>query len=449
MTAAGREPLLVGVDVGTSRTKAGIIDADGRERACASVPTRWRICPTGGETSGAAISAGVREALTAALAHCPAGEVVALGVASIAETVIVLGDDGEELGPAIAWYDTRATEDHRALGHTLSAAARTGLSDDAIPSLAMLHWLAARDARAMRRARHALSVAEWVVRDLGGVTAAEPSLASRTAALQVAERAWWPEAIAWAGLAPDIFDELRDAGTSWGTLRGGIPGLEQLAGATLTVAGHDHLVAAVGSGLTRTGQVMDSCGTAEALLRPVRADPELDLAAVVARGVNCGWHVLPGVYNLIVGLRLGLELAPLLERLGTTSHGGRTPLDDGALAWLSGGRTAPEAGEEAAATWASAVRTTVDAASHALEELGDLGGPIEEVLIGGGWAANPVLRALKQTAFPHPVYPQVEEPGVRGAALLAGQAAGVFAAPAEFPTPPLHHITDAQEIGVP
>jgi sugar (pentulose or hexulose) kinase len=446
MTPAGPEPLLVGVDVGTSRTKAGIVDAGGRERACASVPTRWRTCPTGGETSGAAISAGVREALAAALARCPAGQVVAVGVTSIAETVIVLGEDGEELGPAIAWYDTRAAQDLRSLVTELPAAAQTGLSDAAIPSLAMLHWMTARDGRAMRRARHALSVAEWVVRDLGGVTAAEPSLASRTAALRVAERAWWPEAIAWAGLAEDVFGELRDAGTSWGTARGGERGVERLAGATLTVAGHDHLVAAVGSGLTRTGQVMDSCGTAEALLRPVPADPDLDLAAVAARGVGCGWHVLPGAYNLIVGLRLGLELVPLLERLGSTSHGGRTPLDDDALAWLARERATAERGARA---WAEAIRDAVDAASHALEELRDLGGPIEEVLIGGGWAPNPVLRALKQAAFPHPVYPQVDEPGVRGAALLAGQAAGVFAAPADFPAPPLQSMTDAPQIGVP
>ncbi len=447
---ASREPLLVGVDVGTSRTKAGIVSADGRELACASVPTRWRRSATGGDTSGAALAAGVREALAAALAEGPAGEMVALGVTSIAETVVVLGEDGEELAPAIAWYDTRAAGEHRALIDELHAPRRTGLSRDAIPSLAVLRWLAAHDGRAMRRASHVLSVAEWIVRDLGGVTSAEPSLASRTAALAVAERAWWPEAIAWAGLSPDVFGALRGGGSPWGAVRGDIPGLGALAGATLTVAGHDHLVAAVGSGLTRTGQVMDSCGTAEALLRPVDADPGLDLEAVVAGGVNCGWHVLPGVYNLIVGLRLGLELDPLLQRLGSSSRHGRTPLDAAALALITraadpvGAAGAPA--QQPARAWADAMRASVAAASRALDELRALGGPVDEVLIGGGWAANPVLRALKQTAFPHPVYPQVDEPGVRGAALLAGQAAGVFAAAADFPTPPLQRIAD--EIGV-
>jgi sugar (pentulose or hexulose) kinase len=292
-------------------------------------------------------------------------------------------------------------------------------------------------------------VSEWIVRDLGGATAAEPSLASRTAALAIADRAWWPEAISWAGLSPDVFAPLRQAGAHWGTISDGILGLESIAGAALTAAGHDHLVAAVGSGLTSTGQVMDSCGTAEALLRPVPADPALDLAAVVARDVNCGWHVLPGVYNLIVGLRLGLDLAPLLQRLGSASSGGRTPLDGDALVWLTRDEAAGGNVEDAVRAWADAIRRAVDGASHALEELRDLGGPIDEVLIGGGWAANPVLQALKRTAFPHPAYPQVAEPGVRGAALLAGQAAGAFAAATDFPAPPLQRIPDAQEIPVP
>lgn len=444
--------LLVGVDIGTSRTKAGIVDLDGRELARASVPTQWRTCETGGDTSGAALSAGVREAISAALAQAPPGEVIALGVTSFAETVIVLDEHGDEVAPAIAWYDTRAAADHRALIDEVGAQRRTGLANDAIPSLAMLHWLSAHDPQAMRRVRHVLSVSEWIVRDLGGTTAAEPSLASRTAALAIADRAWWPEAIAWAGISPAAFGPLRQAGDSWGAVRDAIPGLGSIAGATLTAAGHDHLVAAVGSGLTSTGQVMDSCGTAEALLRPVPADPDIDLTAVVARGVNCGWHVLPDVYNLIVGLRLGLDLAPLLQRLGSTSSGGRTPLDAAALAWLAHGEAAPAAVDDAVRSWARATRDAVDAAAHALEELRDLGGPIDEVLIGGGWAANPVLGALKRSAFPHPAYPQVAEPGVRGAALLAGQAAGAFAAARDFPAPPLQCIPEAsstKEIPVP
>ena len=67
-----------------------------------------------------------------------------------------------------------------------------------------------------RRAVNVLSVAEWVVHGLGGSIAAEPSLASRTGALAINGRRWWPEVIRWAGLPETIFPELRPAGASWG-----------------------------------------------------------------------------------------------------------------------------------------------------------------------------------------------------------------------------------------
>ncbi len=442
--------LLVGLDIGTTRTKAGVVDVDGRELTRAAVPTTWRPGPHGDEASTRDFAAAARAALGAALAQAPAGEVLAVGVTSIAETVVIVDADGGEVIPSIAWYERRAADDHARMREALGEGEvnrHTGLVGDAIPTIAVLHRLATEDPATLRRARHVLSVAEWVVHDLGGAIASEPSLASRTGALSVPARTWWEDALGWAGLSPEVMAPLRDAGASWGAVRSGAPELARLRGAVLTVAGHDHLTAAVGSGLTGSRQVMDSCGTAEALLRPIAADPARDLAADVARGVNCGWHALPGHLNLIVGLRLGLDLVPLLERLHSSSAAGETPLDAGALAWLQDDRR----GEPPTAVrqWAEAIERAVAAARHALDELQELGGPIDQVLIGGGWAANPVLRRCKQSLFPDPTYPLVTEPGVRGAALLAGQAAGVFADPQAFPPPPTHRIPDTEEIPVP
>jgi sugar (pentulose or hexulose) kinase len=59
------------------------------------------------------------------------------------------------------------------------------------------------------------------------------------------------------------------------------------------------------------------------------------------------------------------------------------------------------------------------------------------VRISGGWAANPVLRQLKAACFPSPVYPDIAEAGIRGAALLAGLAAGAYPSASAFPPPPL------------
>jgi sugar (pentulose or hexulose) kinase len=286
----------------------------------------------------------------------------------------------------------------------------------------------------LRRASNSLSVAEWVVHGLGGSIAAETSLASRTGALAITSRQWWLEAIQCAGLAATIFPDLQPAGSPWGRVRAADGGLERLDGAVLTVAGHDHLVASVGSGATAAHQAMDSCGTAEALVRAIPADPARDPSQGLSRGISTGWHVLPDHYSLLAGLPLGIDLIPLLERLEASHRAGRTSLDDSALAFLDEQEADVEA-TPAARQWLVAVREAVGRAAASFQRLEELGGPITELHVSGGWASNPVLRRLKMDAFPNIVYPQVTEAGARGAALLAGQAAGVFASAEAFPPP--------------
>ena len=226
------------------------------------------------------------------------------------------------------------------------------------------------------------------------------------------------------------------AGSSWGRVRGESGALARLGGAALTVAGHDHLVAAIGSGVTSARQVMDSCGTAEALVRAIPADRVRDPSEGLSRGIATGWHVLADHYCLLAGLPLGIDLTPLLARLGASRRGGRASLDDAALASLDGAVADADL-STAAREWLAALRGTVGRASASLAGLEDLGGPVEELRISGGWAANPVLRRLKLEAFPNTVYPRVAEAGARGAALLAGKAAGAFASVDAFPAPGL------------
>ncbi|HEY9244894.1 MAG TPA: FGGY family carbohydrate kinase [Streptosporangiaceae bacterium] len=430
--------LLAGVDVGTTRIKAGLVDLAGHECGHASVPTRWRRLATGAEADPDDFLHSVRQVLAELLAAAPPGEIVGVGVTSMAETAILLDSGGRAIGPAVAWFDQRAAAEHRQFQAELSAAEigrRTGLTPGQIPTIATLRWLVGQYP-ALRQASRALTVAEWVVYGLGGAAAAEASLASRTGALSVTQREWWPDAVRWAGLAGSVFPEIRAAGASWGQASGTGSGLGRLTGATLTVAGHDHVVASVGSGVTNRRQATDSCGTAEALIRPLVAAPGTDPAAGIPDGISTGWHVLPGHYCLLSGLRLGIDFIPLLEQLGAPAAHGRTRLDEPVLALLDAGGAA--AGLPAAAReWHAALTASVRRVAQSLDRLQRLGGPITEVRISGGWAANPVLRRLKAACFPSPVYPDIAEAGIRGAALLAGLAAGVYPAASAFPPPPL------------
>lgn len=437
------QPLLIGVDVGTTRIKAGVIDLAGNELAQTAQPTVWQATPTGAQAVPTDFMAAVRAALAELLEISPAGEIAGIGITSMAETAVLIDARGEPVGPAIAWYDRRALRDMEEMQAALTRGtigANTGLTPVLVPTVAILRHLMRTDVAA-RAATKVLSVAEWIAFELSGTIASELSLASRTGALQIASGRWWSEVIEWAELRPSLFPELQPAGSDWGlvTTASRQPGLERLAGATVTVGGHDHLVAAIGSGVSDANQIMDSCGTAEAVIRAIPAAASVDPRAALAAGISTGWHALPGHHCLMAGVALGIALTPLLERLGATHSQGHTSLDDAALATLAAAEREtgdPSTPPTPAQEWLTGVQGVATQASAAIRELERIGGPIEEVRVSGGWARNPVVRRVKDLDPHRHVYPLVTEAGVRGAGLMAGATAGLFTSIAHLPAPP-------------
>ncbi|HTV11082.1 MAG TPA: FGGY family carbohydrate kinase [Acidimicrobiales bacterium] len=450
--------LFVGIDVGTTLTKAGVVDLEGTEVAQAAVPTIWQREATGGHARPDDLFAGAVAAVSEVLDKVPAGDVLGVGVTSLAETAVLVDRAGSTVGPAIAWFDRRAADDLAELKSEFGTerfGRATGLGTAQIPTIATLRWLM-RNVADARRATCVLSVADWVVSRLGGDSAAELSLASRTGALSVPTRQWWAETLDWAGVRRTIFPEVRSAGAFFGRAHDLPCALERLEGTVLTVAGHDHPCASVGIGVTKPSQVMDDCGTAEALVRAVPMRADLDLAAGIPFGIMVGCHVLPRHYCLMGGFPFGLDLVEVLEQCGVTSRHGLSDLDEPALALglpqarvMVGPTGLPQvpspiggqisAGPERA--WWTAMASAVARSRWLLDGLERLGGPIAEVRMSGGWSRNPLLTTLKSEVFPTLSYPVVKEAGTRGAALLASLAAGAHGDVAEFPGPQLELIS--------
>jgi sugar (pentulose or hexulose) kinase len=109
-------------------------------------------------------------------------------------------------------------------------------------------------------------VPEWIVFGLGGGPVREPLLASRTGLIDQGAGELWPGAAALAGLSARILPDERPAGSPAGRLRH--DGVDSCAaGAVLTVAGHDHPVAAIGAGVVDKDELFNSSGTADVLAR--------------------------------------------------------------------------------------------------------------------------------------------------------------------------------------
>jgi sugar (pentulose or hexulose) kinase len=442
--------LLLGIDVGTSACKAAVIDATAAERAHGQEPTPWQRLRRGAEIAPDALFEAALAAARTALADAPDGRVRGIGVTSMGEAGVLLDARGRPLAPAIAWHDARGEEEARRFGSDLGAerfSERTGLPASPLCSLAKLGWLT-QHRPATRCAKRWLNVAEWVVRRLGGRDVAELSLASRTGLLDLPGRTPFGEALAWAGLPDDLLGELVLAGTPAGSVDGAV--LPDAAGAVLTVAGHDHLCAGVGVGVVEPGDVLDSCGTAEALVRIVA--PPLDGEQVrrsVAGGVTVGWHVAADRQALLGSVWSGLALREVLDALGVGEHG-RSELDVGALATPAGDaaeldlelhsldRRPPHlpSGLPPERIWRGAIDAVAAEVQAVLAHIETVAGPRRRVVVTGGWARDEAVLASK-ARLGDVETPAVVEAGARGAALLGGVAAGLFESVDSLPPIPI------------
>ena len=440
------QELLVGVDVGTTSCKVTVCTTAGREVASGKAPLDWEVTGFGVETAPEAVLRAVGSALATASAQSPPGSVVAVGVTGMAEAGVLLNDRNQPLTPVIAWHDDR----DRALVDQLAAdlggeafTSHTGLPVRPQWSLTKHRWLSEHHPDA-RRAVRRLGIPEWVVVALGGEPVSEFSLASRTGWLDLTTADWWPQALDWSGLPPALLPPLAHAGASLGCVSAAWAP-RRLAGAVLTVAGHDHLVASVGAGAAADGDLLDSCGTAEALVRtvpsPVPADAVRRLAAA---GITVGHHVLPGRLALLGDTRGGLLLQNV-QRLLEFDSSQLASLDAQAMRHQSGTLRAalnPDGtvvlsgigrGAGRAEAWYAALEAGAALVGRMDADLSAVVGFPRRVVMIGGWAHSTAVRELRRKLWGHIEVAEVGEAGGRGAALLGGCAAGLIPVPAELP----------------
>jgi sugar (pentulose or hexulose) kinase len=429
--------LLLGLDLGTTSCKAALITPAGEELAHGRTRVAWELVPTGAEISAQGLLDAALAAAREALAAGPQGRVAGLGVASIAETGVLLDAAGAPVAPAIAWHDSRGEDEARRLGRELGRerfAARTGLRARALCTIAKYRWLLDHHDGARRGVRW-LSVGEWVVHGLGGDQVAELSLASRTGWLDLHARTWWDEALDWADAPADLLPEPAPAGTPAGTVGAALP---EARGAVLAVGGHDHLSAAVGAGATGEGDVLDSCGTAEAFVRAVAPLTPEQVGAAVADGINVGWHAVPGRQCLLGAMRSGAALQRVLDLLGIPAEG-RAELERAALALPANAGEMELRGLNAdrielvgigqapspALVWRAALESVGRGASDILDRMDRVAGPRGRLVVAGGWAEGEAARAVKEAHIGAFDLSEAVYMGARGAALTAGRAAGL------------------------
>ncbi len=296
------DPLLVGLDIGTTNIKAVIFDVYGQVVASASAKTPAHYPRPGwayfkpdevwGKT-GMAWRQGVR------MVDDPQ-RIVSVAVASIGETGFPLDAQGDCTYDAIAWFDTRTepqAEEITAIIGRDRLYEITGLPPGPMPSLCKLLWLKQNEPNVYARTVSWLNTADFIAYQLCGVAATDYSLATRMLAIDINARQWSNKLIEAVGLNPAVFPPLADSGTKLG------PVLPEMAAdlglpahTIVAVGGHDHLCGALAIGVAEPGDMLISIGTAAGIVIPL--DRPLTAPAAGRKGFEMGAHVSGGYYGM-------------------------------------------------------------------------------------------------------------------------------------------------------
>ena len=446
------DAFLIGLDLGTTNCKALACDAAGLIVHVASRPMPLRESEDGWAAyDPPAVWETAASVLREAIGALPRGDALrALAVTSIGESGVPCGERGEVLYPAIAWFDTRSAPQAAALEARVGSRtlyAITGLPAQPIHTVHKLAWLRENEPEVFARMRRWYFMADYAAWRLCGAWATDPSLACRSRMYDFRRGRWAPEIVEAAQLPASILPPVAPSGSPAGRLR---PEVARELGVRedvlVGVGGHDHICAALASGVTEPGDILDSIGTAEALMAATGTAPGPD--ATFDSGFAVGSHVVPGRFYVLGGIVMSGGSVEWVSRLvgvprdELMAQAARVPPGAEGLCFLPHLRGSFSPAVDAFSMGAFVGLRDVHGPAHlaravleglafeaeanvaALERI--TGRPGVMRLTGGG-VRLPLWLDIKAAAYGRPLEVlATAECAALGAALLAGVAAGVY-----------------------
>ncbi|MEM8850192.1 MAG: FGGY family carbohydrate kinase [Pseudomonadota bacterium] len=430
--------LILGIDVGTTSVKAGLVDQDGQIVAtfAKSYPTR--------RAGGGLVEQDARtwlRLIDKAVARMSdhAADIVAVGLCSQVNTHVFLGADDQPLMPAIVWQDGRAEAEAAELDATVTEAQKIAwwgapMPIDASHALSRMLWVARNAPEIWAATRRFMLPKDYCLLHLTGEASSDPL--SNIGLVDGALR-----------YIPNVFDlvpgslekmaTLVPATALVGKMRAGGP----LAGVPVVSGTMDAWAGLVGAGAAREGASVYLSGTSEimgvaaqtvvptpgAIVFPIMEGIRLHAAPTQSGGDAARWFAdtatmsLDDLSDMIRGSPRGDAVPLFLPQL----EGERAPLWDTSLraAFLGLSRRArlDDLGR-------AVFEGVALSARHALELLQASAATVSDhVACGGGGFRSEAWAQIRADVLGVPLRPlEAGEPGMLGAAMIAATGIGEY-----------------------
>ncbi|MCD8352237.1 MAG: xylulokinase [Planctomycetaceae bacterium] len=440
--------MLLGIDIGTSGSKAVLMDLDGSVMASHSeeygITTR---SPGWAEQDP--------EIWVDKVLHCirtvvstGTGEVRGIALSGQMHGIVLVDKEGNPLRDAILWADSRTgreVEEIQSLVGEKTLRATTMNRLAAGYGLASLYWLRKHEPAIVDRAACVLCPKDFVRGRLTGVFSQEASDASATCCYDVGSGDWAWDILKTVDIPHGIFPRVRHSTDQAGTLRSEIAAMCGLrAGIPVFHGGADSGMAGIGAGVVGEGTIglnIGSGGQVSTILGEPKCDREFRTSTFC--------HPIPGYWmlqgsTLCAGLALkwfrdnfcpessyeslsamAAEIQPGSEGLLFLPYltGERTPWYDpyarGIFAGLSLKHGIPHM-----------VRAIMEGVVMALEQsyslFRDMGIEGKQIISMGGGARSSLWAQIQADIFGVPVIPITDGDACIGAAMTAGVGANLF-----------------------
>lgn len=281
---------LLGIDVGTSATKAVVVDPAGAVVARAERPVELRSPAAGfAEEDPGAWWENVRSLCR----ELPLEGVAAVGVSGMVPAVLLLDGRDRPLRPSIQQSDARAGAEVEELREALAGARvleRTGsaVTQQSVGPTAL--WLARHEPGAWRETRTVLGSYDYVTLRLTGERGVERNWALESGLYDLEAGGFAPDLCAAAGIDPALLPPVRRADEVVGAVTAAAAAETGLAEGTPVVAGSaDHVASALAAGVVRAGDLLIKLGSAGDIL--LASDEPL-----VDERLYLDFHLVPGRY---------------------------------------------------------------------------------------------------------------------------------------------------------
>ncbi|WBU61707.1 xylulokinase [Paracoccus albus] len=427
---------IIGIDVGTTTVKAAVIAPDGQvlDRFAQSYATH-RSGPNHVEQSPDDWMRLVSQALD----HFAGYEVAAIGMCSQVNTHVFVCASGEALRPAILWQDGRAGKVAGELDSGISDAQKeewwgSPMPIDASHAIARMAWVARHEPEIWGKTRYVLLPKDFCIWRMTGDVSTDPI---SNVGLVGADMGYIDGVLALVPGAADRVAPIRDVTGVAGTMASG-----PFRGVPVVNGTMDAWAGLVGAGAGREGVAVYLSGTSEVMGISSRAVRPSEGAIVFPEYQGLRIHAGPtqsggDAVQWFAGVS-GMTLAEMAEAVAATPRSQATPLF---MPQLEGER-APLWDADLRAGFLNVSRRTARAdfcravyegvalsARHALEAVRQ-SADTEVGLIhcGGGGFRSAAWNQIRADILGVPLKTiGAAEPGVMGAAMIAGIGSGQFA----------------------